>query len=108
MAVAAGNEHSLFVTSDGTLWAMGLNGNGQLGTNPTNDTTIPMPWEAMWSRWRRGLTTHYSLKQTGPYGPWDWNADGELGNGATNDTAIPVSVASNVVSVAAGATIHCL
>ena len=31
VAVAAGNLHSLFVTADGMLWAMGLNTYGQLG-----------------------------------------------------------------------------
>ena len=30
-AIAGGYEHSLFVKSDGSLWAMGWNGSGQLG-----------------------------------------------------------------------------
>jgi hypothetical protein len=29
--VAAGSEHSLFITSDGSLWGMGVNDYGQLG-----------------------------------------------------------------------------
>jgi alpha-tubulin suppressor-like RCC1 family protein len=32
-AVAAGDAHSLFLTTDGTLFAMGYNGDGQLGVN---------------------------------------------------------------------------
>jgi len=46
IAVAAGELHSLFVKSDGTLWAMGNNSCGQLGngTATGNDTTpTPVP-----------------------------------------------------------------
>jgi hypothetical protein len=42
VAVAAGTYHSLFVKSDGTLWAMGWNGYGQLGNGTTNSTSIPI------------------------------------------------------------------
>jgi len=42
IAVAAGDTHSLFVRSDGTLWAMGSNFTGQLGTAIT-DQYAPTP-----------------------------------------------------------------
>jgi hypothetical protein len=35
-AIAAGDYHSLFIKSDGSLWAMGSNGYGQLGDGTTN------------------------------------------------------------------------
>jgi alpha-tubulin suppressor-like RCC1 family protein len=41
VAVAAGAYHSLFITSDGNLWAMGGNGNGQLGDGTTTDQHRP-------------------------------------------------------------------
>jgi alpha-tubulin suppressor-like RCC1 family protein len=44
-AISAGNNHSLILTSDGTLWGAGDNANGQLGQskgNVTNDTFIPI------------------------------------------------------------------
>ena len=31
MAIAAGQYHSLFLKTDGSLWAMGYNGYGELG-----------------------------------------------------------------------------
>jgi hypothetical protein len=42
VAVAAGYEHSLFTKTDGTLWAMGWNGYGQLGNGTTINTNLPV------------------------------------------------------------------
>jgi hypothetical protein len=42
VAVAAGGTHSLFVKTDGTLWAMVANYNGQLGNGTTSDTNLPI------------------------------------------------------------------
>ena len=39
--VAAGGEHSLFLKSDGSLWAMGDNEYGQLGDGTYNNTNRP-------------------------------------------------------------------
>jgi alpha-tubulin suppressor-like RCC1 family protein len=41
-AIAAGYFHSLFLKSDGSLWAMGYNGVGQLGDGTYNDTNRPV------------------------------------------------------------------
>ena len=51
--ISAGNNHSLSVKSDGTLWAWGRNNYGQLGDGTTTDRHSPvqfflkkaaMPW----------------------------------------------------------------
>ncbi|HEX9884496.1 MAG TPA: hypothetical protein VGA79_11065, partial [Desulfobaccales bacterium] len=46
-AVVAGYEHSLALKADGSLWAWGNNGNGQLGVADTRDrktpTRVPFP-----------------------------------------------------------------
>ncbi len=39
--IAAGSAHSLFLKSDGSLWAMGANGFGQLGDGTFNNTNSP-------------------------------------------------------------------
>ena len=40
-AIAGGTEHSLFLKSDGSLWATGFNGYGQLGDGTYNNTNLP-------------------------------------------------------------------
>ena len=40
-AVAAGHRHTVALKSDGTLWAWGRNGDGQLGDGTTGDKTVP-------------------------------------------------------------------
>ena len=41
--IAAGADHSLFLKSDGSLWAMGGNGFGQLGDGTFTQTGINSP-----------------------------------------------------------------
>ena len=41
-AIAAGSYHSLFIKTDGSLWGMGRNDSGQLGTGDTNEQIAPI------------------------------------------------------------------
>ena len=41
-AVAVGGLHTLAIKSDGTLWAWGYNGSGQLGTSSSSDSSAPV------------------------------------------------------------------
>jgi alpha-tubulin suppressor-like RCC1 family protein len=42
-AVAAGGWHTLALKTDGSLWAWGYNGGGQLGDGTTTDRSSPSP-----------------------------------------------------------------
>ena len=41
VAIAAGGNHSLALKSDGTVWAWGYNGSGQLGDGTTTNRRTP-------------------------------------------------------------------
>jgi alpha-tubulin suppressor-like RCC1 family protein len=107
--VAAGNFHSLFLKSDGSLWAMGGNGNGQLGDGTYNNTNLPeqiVPSNV--TAIAAGGDHSLFLKSDGSLWAMGDNLYGELGDG-TFDTTSPYGinfpekiVSSNVTAIAAG------
>ena len=42
MDISAGGNHLIMLDSDGSVWATGLNTNGQLGRNNTSNTNVPV------------------------------------------------------------------
>jgi len=103
--VAAGYYHSLFRKSDGSLWGMGYNGNGQLGDGTLNNTNLPemiYPSNVVAiaaGRWHSlFITADGALHATG------YNVYGQLGDGTFNGYANRTEVVypSNAVAVAAG------
>src|ERR1035441_1550329 len=102
VAAAAGGNHSLFVTSDGTLWVMGLNESGQLGDGTTDSVSTPISVATNVVAVAAGYYHSLFVKMDGTLWAMGENNFGQLGNGTTIGTNLPVSVASNVVAVAAG------
>jgi alpha-tubulin suppressor-like RCC1 family protein len=102
VAAAAGSLHSLFVKSDGTLWAMGLNCYGQLCDGTTTDRQLPESVAGNVVAAAAGAYHSLYLKSDGTLWAMGWNCYGQLGDGTTTDRHLPESVASNVVAVAAG------
>jgi alpha-tubulin suppressor-like RCC1 family protein len=109
-AIAAGGDHSLFLKSDGSLWAMGNNSNGQLGDGTFNNTNQPEQIMASnITAIAAGSFHSLFLKSDGSLWGMGYNYDGELGDG-TNDTDGPyyganrpqLIVATNVMAIAAG------
>jgi len=104
VAVAAGASHSLFVKTDGTLWAMGFNYDGQLGNGTSGASPNPTPINVANNVVAVAAGVNHSLfvKADGTLWAMGYNYFGQLGNGTTNDAHTPINVASNVVAVAAG------
>ena len=102
VAGSAGGGHSLFVTTDGTLWAMGLNGHGQLGNNTTNNASQPLSMASNVVAVAAGNAHSLFVTADGTLWAMGGNSNGQLGTGLTSDAMLPTSVASNVVAVAAG------
>jgi alpha-tubulin suppressor-like RCC1 family protein len=112
MSVAAGEGHSVAIKSDGTIWAWGRNGNGQLGNGTTSNTSAPIQVKGAGGsgNFSNALAAaggeEYTLvaKSDGTLWGWGRNSDGQLGNGTKTDTTTPVQVSglSGVVAVATG------
>jgi alpha-tubulin suppressor-like RCC1 family protein len=107
--VAGGSFHSLFLKSDGSLWAMGYNYYGQLGDGtygfpPFNSTNLPEQIVAT-NVTAVAAGNYHSLfiKSDGSLWAMGFNNSGQLGDGTYNNTNQPEQiVASNVTAIATG------
>lgn len=116
--VAGGDHHTLGLTSQGAVYAWGINDSGQLGdgTTGTNRTTPVQVLGVSGSGFLTGVTSiaagyDHSIALT-PAGVFTWgkNDAGQLGDNTTADRSRPVQVLaltgtgflSGVTSIAAG------
>jgi alpha-tubulin suppressor-like RCC1 family protein len=103
-AIAAGSDYSLFLTSDGSLWAMGQNQYGQLGDGTTNNINHPEPIVAT-NVTAIAAGQHHSLflKSDGSLWAMGLNNSGQLGDGTYSTTNRPEQiVATDVTAIATG------
>ena len=106
-AIAAGGGHSLALKIDGTVWAWGENGRGQLGIGTTTNANQPFTTQIdhVVAIAAGGLHS-LALKNNGTVWAWGENDDGQLGEGTNNDAASPVQVKAftlvRAVAIAAG------
>ena len=100
---AGGGEHSLFIKSDGTLWAMGHNNLGQLGDGTTTDRHLPVQIASGVMSVAAGAVHTLFLKTDGTLWAMGGNSAGQLGDGTTTERHAPVQVATGVNSMATGA-----
>jgi alpha-tubulin suppressor-like RCC1 family protein len=103
--VAGGYYHTLFVESDGSLWAMGYNNYGQLGDGMTNESHVPKLIVAS-NVVAVAAGAYHSLFLTSDGNLWamGWNGNGQLGDGTGFDQHSPEQITFNhgVTAIAAG------
>jgi alpha-tubulin suppressor-like RCC1 family protein len=98
--------HTLALKTDGTLWAWGYNGNGELGIG--NNTNYNTPQQigtgSNWLTASAGSEHSLGIKTDGTLWAWGVNVFGQLGIGNNTSINIPVQLgtATNWKTVAAG------
>lgn len=110
VAVAAGQSHSLAVTSTGAVYAFGFNGRGQLGNGTTTNSAVPvktaLPAGVTVTAVAAGWDQSLALTSTGSVYAWGMNMYGELGDGTLKQRLLPVLVhlpaGVTIVAIAAG------
>ena len=108
--VAAGYGHSLAVKSDGTLWAWGLNDNGQLGKGDRVDRSVPTQVGAAgdWVSVFCGATNSYAINASGDLYAWGYNDFGQLGLGTKTTRLTPGKVAGSGWAKVSTGPLDCL
>jgi alpha-tubulin suppressor-like RCC1 family protein len=108
VSVAAARDFTCGVTSTGSVYCWGDNGNGQLGTGFMSPDHSSTPLGVA------GITNALGVSARGEFACawladktvkcWGGNRDGELGDGTLVDSATPMTVKNlaNAVAVAAG------
>ncbi|MCB1131654.1 MAG: RCC1 repeat-containing protein, partial [Verrucomicrobiae bacterium] len=99
-------NHSLFIKTDDSLWAMGGNGHGQLGDGTKTDRVIPVKiTDGILNVVTGGFGNQgHSLfiRTDGSLWAMGYNGYGQLGDGTTTDRSNPIQIGSNSIMVATG------
>ena len=110
IAIAAGEEHTLAIGSDGKVYAWGYNGYGQLGNSSTTDSptpvTVRLPPGITPISIAAGGSHSLAIGSDGKLYAWGENNVGQLGDGSTTNSSTPVAVqlppGITPISIAAG------
>jgi alpha-tubulin suppressor-like RCC1 family protein len=107
--ITEGTQHSLFLKSDGSLWAMGYNGYGQLGDGTQTDRHTPVQVVASGVTQITGGGYHsLFIKSDGSLWAMGDNTFGQLGDGTTTNRYSPVQILASGVTQVAGGSDHSL
>jgi len=105
-AIATGPYHSLAVAADGTVYAWGYNGNGQLGVGTTQDSASALQVAGLTGvrAVAAGDSDSLALLRDGTARAWGYNGYGQLGDNTTSSSSTPVTVIglTSTVALAAG------
>ncbi|MCK9417800.1 MAG: hypothetical protein M0R70_00295 [Nitrospirae bacterium] len=92
--ISAGDDHSLAIATDGSLWAWGTNWSGYLGDGTMQPSNSPrkIGADTIWSAISAGYDANLALKSDGTLWAWGANSYGQLGDGTTDDKHAPVQI----------------
>lgn len=92
--VEAGNNHTLALKEDGSLWVWGQNARGQLGIGTLEDKKSPVRVGTAnnWADIAAGHLQTIAVKTDGSLWAWGYNEYGQLGDGTYVDKKSPVRI----------------
>ncbi|MGD9728673.1 MAG: RCC1 domain-containing protein [Gammaproteobacteria bacterium] len=110
VAIGAGGDanggHSMALKVDGTVWAWGYNGQGQLGDDTSTNRDTPVQASNLTGVIAIAAGGRHSLavKNNGSAWAWGYNGEGQLGDDSTTNRDVPVQVSSltGVTAIAGG------
>jgi alpha-tubulin suppressor-like RCC1 family protein len=106
VAVAGGGSDGYAVLKNGTVWAWGAGGEGQLGNGAlVSESDVPVQVQGLSGAVAvaGGVSDGYAVLKNGTVWAWGADQDGQLGNGAQgpgSDVPVRVRGLSDVVAVA--------
>ncbi|MES2922712.1 MAG: HYR domain-containing protein [Verrucomicrobiota bacterium] len=99
VAIAAGDDHSMALTSNGRVFSWGSNSDGQLGDSSTNWSQVPVAVNTSGALAGQSVVAiaagdshNLALTASGQIVSWGDNYYGQLGDGTTIDRLAPVAV----------------
>ena len=106
VAISSGHEHSLALKGDGTVWAWGYNGGGQIGDGTNGQRAAPVQISGLTGvvSIAAGWEDSLALKGDGTVWGWGSNYHKELGDGTSTAHTTPIAVGgfTGVLAIAAG------
>ncbi|MGC4041401.1 MAG: T9SS type A sorting domain-containing protein [Flavobacterium sp.] len=104
--LSQGENFTLALKADGTIWMWGVSFDGIMGTGSGDDTTLQHPTQigtdTDWTDISAGRHFVLALKNNGDLYGWGDNDWGNLGNGNQTDVFAPTLISSSVRSFSAG------
>jgi alpha-tubulin suppressor-like RCC1 family protein len=97
LQVSAGSSYSIAIKVDGSLWAWGSNGSGQLGdgTTAVRRTPTQIGSDNNWQYIAAGEFHSLAIKSDGTLWAWGQNDYGQLGDDTTTERHSPTQIGSD-------------
>jgi alpha-tubulin suppressor-like RCC1 family protein len=95
--ISTGAFHALALKSNGTLWAWGSNGAGQLGANTTTQSNSPIQigLASDWVSISTGMGHSFAIKSDSTLWGWGYNIVGQVGTGTSSNISSPTQIGTS-------------
>ena len=105
-SISAGDNHSVAIKDDKSLWSWGYNESGELGdaSNISSRVSVRESSDSNWSDASAGANHTLAIKENGTLWAWGSNYYGQLGDNSVEDKNIPTLISSDKWRSVSGGT----